>query len=126
MASAANRKARKVTEGVACIKATFNNTKILITDIPGNALVSDSAGANGYKGSRKGTPYAAQVAASGAGKKAIEKHGMKRIAVKVDGHGAGRESAIRGLRSSGLEVTCLEDVTRLPHNGCRPRKKRRV
>ena len=121
-----SRKARKVIEGVANIKATFNNSKILITDAQGNALVADSAGANGYKGSRKGTPYAAQVAALNVGKKAIEKHGMKRVAVKVDGHGAGRESAIRGLRSSGLEVVRLEDVTRLPHNGCRPRKKRRV
>jgi small subunit ribosomal protein S11 len=119
-------KARKVTEGVAYIKATFNNTKVLITDMPGNALVAESSGSNGYKGSRKGTPYAAQVAATSVGKKAMEKHHMKRIGIKVDGHGAGRESAIRGLRSAGLEVVRLEDVTRLPHNGCRPRKKRRV
>lgn len=120
------KKSRKVTEGVAHIKATFNNTIIMITDTQGNALVTESAGANGYKGSRKGTPYAAQVAASNAGKKAVDKCVMKRISVKVNGPGAGRESAIRGLRSAGLEVIRLEDVTPLPHNGCRPRKKRRV
>lgn len=113
-------------EGVAHIKASFNNTKILITDVQGNALVAESAGSNGYKGSRKGTPYAAQMAALTAGKKAMDKCTMKRIVVKIDGPGAGRESAIRGLRSAGLEVVRLEDVTKLPHNGCRPRKKRRV
>lgn len=121
-----NKKARKVTEGIAFVKATFNNTKIMIADTGGNALVADSSGANGYRGSRKGTPYAAQIAGQNVGKKAIDKHGLKKIMVKLDGHGAGRESAIRGLRSAGLEVTRLEDVTRLPHNGCRPRKKRRV
>lgn len=123
---ASNRKARKVTEGLAYIKATFNNTKVLITDMPGNALVAESAGSNGYKGSRKGTPYAAQVAGANVGKKAVERFNMQRIGVKVDGHGAGRESAIRGLRSAGLDIVRLEDVTRLPHNGVRPPKKRRV
>lgn len=123
---ASNRKSRKVTEGVAHIKATFNNTKVLITDMSGNALVAESAGSNGYKGSRKGTPYAAQMAALNAGKKVMEKCSMKRINIRVDGPGAGRESAIRGLRSAGLEVVRLEDVTRLPHNGCRSSKKRRV
>lgn len=123
---AAKSKAKKVTEGVAHVKASFNNTKILITDIPGNALVSSSAGSNSFKGSRKGTPYAAQMAAVNCGKQAIDKCGMKRVTVKLDGPGAGRESAIRGLRSAGLEIIQLQDVTPLPHNGCRPRKKRRV
>lgn len=123
---AANRKARKVIEGIAHVRATFNNTKILVTDMNGNALVWDYPGANGYKGSRKGTPYAAQVSAVSVGKKAIEKHGMERVVVKINGHGGGRESAIRGLRSAGLAIVRLEDATRVPHNGCRPPKKRRV
>lgn len=120
------RKSRKIIEGLAYIKATFNNSKVLITDMAGNALVAESAGSNGYKGSRKGTPYAAQMAAINVAKKAIEKFSMKRVGVKVDGHGAGRESAIRGLRSAGLDIVRLEDVTPLPHNGVRPCKKRRV
>ncbi len=123
---ASNRKARKVTEGTAYVRATFNNTKILITDMNGNALVADSAGTNGYKGSRKGTPYAAQVAAGSVAKKAIDKHGMERVWVRINGHGGGRESAIRGLRSAGLRVVGLYDATCIPHNGCRPPKKRRV
>ncbi len=123
---ASNRKARKIIEGIACIRATFNNTKILITDMNGNALVWDYPGGNGYKGSRKSTPYAAQVSASSAAKKVMEKHSMERIVVKINGHGGGRESAIRGLRSAGLMIVRLEDATRVPHNGCRPSKKRRV
>lgn len=122
----ANRKTRKVTEGMAYVRATFNNTKVLITDMNGNALVADSAGTCGYKGSRKGTPYAAQVAASAVAKKAMEKHNMERVLIRINGHGGGRESAIRGLRSAGLAISRLEDVTRVPHNGCRPPKKRRV
>lgn len=123
---ASNRKDRKITEGMAFIKATFNNTQILITDMNGNALLADSAGASGYKGSRKGTPYAAQVAASAVAKKTRETYGMKRVSVKLNGHGGGRESAVRGLRSTGLTIVCLEDTTKIPHNGCRPPKKRRV
>lgn len=121
-----NRKIRKVTEGIAYIKATFNNTQVLITDMSGNALVANSAGGSGYKGSRKGTPYAAQMAAVAVAKKTIEKHSMLSVAVKINGHGGGRESAVRGLRSAGLEISRLEDVTCVPHNGCRPCKKRRV
>ena|SRR3990167_5806356 len=122
----AKRRFRKVTEGIAHVQATFNNTKISISDPQGNVLCFRSAGASGFKGSRKGTPYAAQLPAEELGKIVIENFGMKRVAIQVRGPGAGRDSAIRGLRSAGLEITSLEDRTRLPHNGCRPRKKRRV
>jgi len=126
MAAKPKRKSRKVIEGVAYVLATFNNTKVSITDPQGNVLCTASAGGSGFKGSRKGTPYAAQLASEVAGKKAVESFAMKRIAVRVKGPGAGRDSAIRALRASGLDVISLEDKTPLPHNGCRPRKKRRV
>lgn len=117
---------RKVTEGVAHIRATFNNTMISVSDPQGNVLCFRSAGGSGFKGSRKGTPYGAQLASEEVGRVARENFDMRRIAVRVKGPGAGRDSAIRGLRSAGLEVMNLQDCTSLPHNGCRPRKKRRV
>ncbi|QTS83814.1 30S ribosomal protein S11 [Coxiella endosymbiont of Amblyomma nuttalli] len=117
---------RKVTEGIAHIKATFNNTMISVSDLQGNVLCFRSAGSTGFKGSRKGTPYGAQLASEEVGRVARENFDMRRVAVRVRGPGAGRDSAIRGLRSAGLEVINLQDCTRLPHNGCRPRKKRRV
>lgn len=121
------RKTNKiVSQGIAFIEANFNNTKISITDTQGNVLSWSTAGANGFKGSRKGTPYAGQLAAQAAARKAIEKCQLKRVAVKVAGPGTARDMAIRGLHSAGLEVISLEDRTRLPHNGCRSRKKRRV
>ena len=120
------RKERKnITAGVAHVNASFNNTKILIADAQGNAISWSSAGAMGFKGSRKSTPYAAQVAAEDAGKKAQE-HGMRTLDVEVQGPGSGRESAVTGLENAGLNVSALEDHTPIPHNGCRPRKKRRV
>lgn len=122
----AKRRYRKVTEGVAHIQATFNNTKICISDPQGNVLKAGSAGTSGFKGSRKGTPYGAQLAAEELAKSMKENYEMRRVAIHVRGPGAGRDSAIRGLRSGGLEIIKLEDKTRLPHNGCRPRKKRRV
>ena len=122
----AKRRARKVTEGVAHIKASFNNTMISISDPQGNVLCCRSAGSSGFKGSRKGTPYGAQLASEEAAKAAKENFEMRRIVVRVKGPGAGRDSAIRGLRSAGLEIMSLEDCTPLPHNGCRARKKRRV
>jgi small subunit ribosomal protein S11 len=120
------KKGRKnVAMGVAHIQATFNNTKITITDTAGNAISWSSAGARGFKGSRKGTPFAAQIASEDAARKAME-HGMKSVAVMVKGPGAGRESALRALGSVGLRVTYIRDVTPIPHNGCRPPKRRRV
>lgn len=116
----------KVSEGVAHISATFNNTLISISDPQGNVLCAASSGGSGFKGSRKGTPYGAQLAAEALGKKAVETFEMRRVAIKVRGPGAGRDSAIRALRGAGLEITSLEDRTPLPHNGCRPCKKRRV
>ena len=116
----------KVTEGIAHIRATFNNTMISVSDPQGNVLCFRSAGGSGFKGSRKGTPYGAQLASEEVGRMARENFDMRRIAVRVKGPGAGRDSAIRGLRSAGLEVINLQDCTSLPHNGCRPRKKRRV
>jgi len=122
----AKKKALKgITSGVAHIKATFNNTVITITDTEGNVLVWSTPGVMGFNGSRKSTPFAAQVASSDAAKKAKEL-GLKSVEVLVKGPGSGRESAIRALQSSGLIVTSIKDVTPLPHNGCRPRKKRRV
>jgi small subunit ribosomal protein S11 len=120
------RKERKnITSGVAHVNASFNNTMITITDAQGNTIAWSSSGTMGFKGSRKSTPYAAQVAAEDAGKKAIE-HGMKILEVEVCGPGSGRESALRALQAIGFQVTSIRDVTPIPHNGCRPRKRRRV
>ena len=120
------RKERKnITSGVAHVAATFNNTIVTITDAQGNAIAWSSAGSQGFKGSRKSTPYAAQVAAEDAGKKAME-HGMRTIEVEVKGPGSGRESALRALQSVGFTITSIRDVTSIPHNGCRPPKQRRV
>ena len=116
---------RVVPHGVAHIRATFNNTLITISDPEGNVVTWSSAGKIGFKGSRKGTPFAAQVAAQGAGSQARDM-GMRTIEVEVKGPGSGRESAIRALASTGLEVKSITDVTPIPHNGCRPRKRRRV
>ncbi|MEG9862396.1 MAG: 30S ribosomal protein S11 [Parvularculales bacterium] len=120
------RKERKnISTGVAHVNATFNNTMITITDAQGNAISWSSAGTMGFKGSRKSTPYAAQVAAEDAGKKAME-YGMKTLEVEVRGPGSGRESALRALQASGFNITTIRDVTPIPHNGCRPPKRRRV
>jgi small subunit ribosomal protein S11 len=116
---------KNVVVGVAHVAATFNNTIITITDQTGNAVSWSSAGMMGFKGSRKSTPYAAQVAAEDAGKKAME-HGMRTLDVEVSGPGSGRESALRALQAVGLTVTSIRDVTPIPHNGCRPPKRRRV
>jgi len=116
---------KSVAKGIAHIKATFNNTVVSITDTNGDVLCWASAGTAGFKGSRKSTPYAAQVAAEDAGRKAAE-HGVRTLEVEVKGPGSGRESAIRGLQAAGLAVKAIEDVTSVPHNGCRPRKRRRV
>jgi len=129
MAKASSRTRKKekknIVSGVAHVNATFNNTIITITDAQGNAVSWSSAGSQGFKGSRKSTPYAAQVAAEGAAKKAIE-HGMKTLEVEVCGPGSGRESALRAFQTVGLNVTTIRDVTPIPHNGCRPPKRRRV
>ena len=119
------RARRNVTVGVAHIKATFNNTTVTITDTKGDTLCWASAGTSGFKGSRKSTPFAGQCAAQQAAEKAL-KFGMKEVDVKVKGPGSGRESAITALKSAGLNVKSLEDCTPIPHNGCRPPKKRRV
>lgn len=120
------KKERKnVEHGSAHIKSTFNNSIVTITDAAGNALSWSSAGALGFKGSRKSTPYASQEAAETAAKTAME-HGLKSVDVYVKGPGAGRESAIRSLQAAGLEITLIKDVTPIPHNGCRPPKRRRV
>ncbi|WP_085993661.1 30S ribosomal protein S11 [Oceanobacillus senegalensis] len=116
---------KNVESGVAHIRSTFNNTIVTITDKQGNAIGWSSAGALGFKGSRKSTPFAAQMAAETAAKSAIE-NGMKTLEVTVKGPGAGREAAIRSLQAAGLEVTAIVDVTPVPHNGCRPPKRRRV
>ena len=116
---------RNVTTGVAHIQSTFNNTIITITDAAGGPLCWSSAGAHGFKGSRKSTPFAAQVAAGDAAAKAME-HGLKNVSVLVKGPGAGRESALRALTASGMRITMIKDVTPIPHNGCRPAKRRRV
>ena len=116
---------KKVSSGVAHVVSSFNNTIITITDDNGNALAWSSAGHKGFKGSRKSTPFAAQLAAEDAGKKAQE-HGLKVLEVKVSGPGAGRESALRALQTIGFTVTTINDVTPIPHNGCRPPKRRRV
>ena|SRR6188474_2218783 len=122
----AKRKVKKnVQTGVAHISSTFNNTIVTITDVSGNVISWSSAGACGFKGSRKSTPFAAQLAAEQAARKAQE-HGMRSVAVFVKGPGAGRESALRALQTAGFKVTLIRDVTPIPHNGCRPPKRRRV
>ena len=125
-AAKVRRKEKKnISSGVAHVNASFNNTMITITDAQGNTIAWSSSGTKGFKGSRKSTPYAAQVAAEDAGKKAQE-HGMKVLEVEVTGPGSGRESALRALQAVGLQITSIRDVTPIPHNGCRPRKRRRV
>ena len=119
------RERKNVEKGAAHIQSTFNNTIISITDTEGNAVSWASAGELGFKGSRKSTPYAAQTAAEQAGKIAVD-HGMKTVEVYVKGPGSGRESAIRALQTVGLDITLIKDVTPIPHNGCRPPKRRRV
>ncbi|ABU60034.1 MAG: 30S ribosomal protein S11 [Roseiflexus castenholzii] len=119
------REKKNVPRGQAHIQSTFNNTIVTITDPNGNVVCWSSAGQNGFKGSRKSTPYAAQIAAENAARKAIE-NGMRQIEVFVKGPGAGREAAIRSLQAAGLQVTAITDVTPIPHNGCRPPKRRRV
>jgi small subunit ribosomal protein S11 len=119
------REKKNISSGVAHVNASFNNTMITITDAQGNTLAWSSAGTMGFKGSRKSTPFAAQMAAEDAGKKAME-HGMKVLEVEVCGPGSGRESALRALQSVGFQITSIRDVTPIPHNGCRPRKRRRV
>jgi len=117
--------AKNITSGIAHILASFNNTIVTITDKEGNVIVWSSCGSVGFKGSKKSTPFAAQVTASDAAKKALE-HGLKEVEVYIKGPGAGRESAIRAIQSAGLHITAIRDVTPIPHNGCRPPKKRRV
>jgi len=119
------RERKNITTGVAHVNSTFNNTMVTITDVQGNTIAWSSAGGMGFKGSRKSTPFAAQLAAEDAGKKAAE-HGVKSLDVQVRGPGSGRESALRALQSVGFNVTSIRDVTPVPHNGCRPRKRRRV
>ncbi len=119
------RERKNIVFGVAHVSATFNNTMITITDAQGNAIAWSSAGSQGFKGSRKSTPYAAQMAGEDAGRKAME-HGMKTLEVEVKGPGSGRESALRALQAVGFTITAIRDVTAIPHNGCRPRKRRRV
>ena len=116
---------KNIAHGIACVQATFNNTIITITDAAGNSIAWASAGSVGFKGSRKSTPFAAQVAAEDCSKKAMEA-GMRTVTVMVNGPGAGRESAIRALGASGLKIAMIKDVTPIPHNGCRPPKRRRV
>ena len=130
MAKAATTRVRKrarknITSGIAHVNATFNNTMITIADAQGNTIAWSSAGQSGFKGSRKSTPYAAQMAAEDAGRKAME-HGMKTLEVEVKGPGSGRESALRALQTVGFDITAIKYVTPIPHNGCRPRKRRRV
>src|SRR5215204_1766875 len=119
------RERKNITSGVAHVNASFNNTMITITDAQGNAIAWSSAGAQGFKGSRKSTPFAAQMAAEDVSRKAQE-HGMRTLEVEVCGPGSGRESALRALQAAGFTITSIRDVTPIPHNGCRPRKKRRV
>jgi small subunit ribosomal protein S11 len=119
------RERKNITNGVAHVNSSFNNTMITITDAQGNTISWSSAGLMGFKGSRKSTPYAAQMAAEDAGKKAAE-HGVRTLEVEVSGPGSGRESALRALQSGGFTITSIRDVTPIAHNGCRPRKRRRV
>ncbi len=119
------RERKNIVSGVAHVSATFNNSMITITDAQGNVIAWSSAGSQGFKGSRKSTPYAAQMAGENAGRKAME-HGMKTLEVEVKGPGSGRESALRALQAVEFTITAIRDVTAIPHNGCRPRKRRRV
>ena len=119
------RERKNITSAVAHVNATFNNTKITIADAQGNTIAWASAGQQGFKGSRKSTPYAAQLAAEDAGRKAME-HGVKQLEVRVKGPGSGRESALRSLQAIGFTITTIKDVSPIPHNGCRPPKRRRV
>lgn len=119
------RERKNIISGVAHVNATFNNTVVNITDAQGNTIAWSSSGTKGFKGSRKSTPYAAQMAAEDAGRKAQE-HGMKSLEVEVKGPGSGRESALRALQATGFVITSIRDVTPIPHNGCRPKKRRRV
>ena len=119
------RERKNITSGVAHVSASFNNTMITISDAQGNVIAWASSGSQGFKGSRKSTPFAAQVAAEQAGRKAME-HGMRSLEIQVKGPGSGRESALRALQAVGFQVTSIRDVTPIPHNGCRPRKRRRV
>lgn len=122
---AIKKAARQVTKAIAHVMASFNNTIVTISDLKGDTIVWSSAGGSGFKGSRKSTPFAAQIAAQMAAKKALD-YGVKEVEVFVKGPGAGRESAIRALQAAGLNITAIKDVTPIPHNGCRPRKRRRV
>lgn len=119
------REAKHVSQGIAHIHSSFNNTIVSISDTAGGAIAWASAGGMGFKGSKKSTPFAAQMAAESAARKSME-HGMKQVEVYVKGPGAGREAAIRALQAAGLEITLIKDVTPIPHNGCRPPKRRRV
>ena len=119
------RERKNIVSGVAHVNASFNNTTITITDAQGNTIAWSSSGQQGFKGSRKSTPFAAQMAAENAGRKAME-HGMRTLEIEVRGPGSGRESALRALQAVGLAVTAIRDVTPIPHNGCRPPKRRRV
>lgn len=126
MAKGGKKKVKKnVQSGIAHIQSTFNNTLITITDVSGNSLCWSSAGSQGFKGSRKSTPFAAQVAAEECAKKAME-HGIRQLSIYVKGPGSGRESAVRALQAQGIKITLIRDVTPVPHNGCRPPKRRRV
>ena len=116
---------KNVQSGIAHVHSTFNNTMITITDVAGNSLAWSTAGAQGFKGSRKSTPFAAQMAAEDCAKKAME-HGIRQLSVSVKGPGSGRESAVRALQAAGIKITMIRDVTPIPHNGCRPPKRRRV
>jgi small subunit ribosomal protein S11 len=119
------RERKNITSGVAHVNASFNNTMITITDAQGNSIAWASSGSSGFKGSRKSTPYAAQIAADAAARKAQE-HGVKTLEVEVKGPGSGRESALRALQAAGFTITSIKDVTPIPHNGCRPPKRRRI
>ena len=126
MKKGSKKKVKKnVQSGIAHIHSTFNNTIITFTDVAGNALCWATAGAQGFKGSRKSTPFAAQVAAEECSKKAME-HGIRQVSVYIKGPGSGRESAVRAIQAAGIKVTIIRDVTPIPHNGCRPPKRRRV
>ncbi|MBL8948627.1 MAG: 30S ribosomal protein S11 [Myxococcales bacterium] len=123
--SAKKRVKKNVSTGIVHIRSTFNNTVVSVTDVNGNVLSWASAGVRGFKGSRKSTPFAAQLAADDAARKAAD-HGVHTVSIRISGPGAGRESALRGIQSAGLRVTSIKDVTPIPHNGCRPPKRRRV
>jgi small subunit ribosomal protein S11 len=125
MATGGKKSKKNIPVGVAHIQATFNNTIVTITDPAGNTVAWSSAGTRGFKGSRKSTPFAAQLVADDAAKKAME-HGMKAVGIFIKGPGAGRESALRAIANAGLRITVIKDVTPIPHNGCRPPKRRRV